>query len=379
MDFKSSSGSWVYAYQSSNGPKRSNDQAASIRQHNEHDVFSWDWASAKGGSSVNPLVAAVAPGSGNGGPAATSCRQRNAASATGAGSATQAASSPTQSSSSSINDDDDDDDDDDDRRNAYSRGPYPTGRPNGPPPTKRQELPFCDEISTPGGTNGNSNGFRPIGAAGGSNGNQRTMLIAHGVLASLAFVILFPMGSIAIRLASFPGIIWIHAIFQVVAYLIYIVAAGLGLYLAKDLNVMSDKHPIIGIAVLLALFVQPIFGWLHHSLFKKYGHRMMWSHAHIWVGRIAISLGIINGGLGLKLSDCRGQSSKGGMIAYGVVAAVIWLAWVVATFIGERRRIKAQRNASPKHTASHRQGSNGSDVVQVAPSAQGHYAPPKEG
>jgi hypothetical protein len=204
------------------------------------------------------------------------------------------------------------------------------------------------------------------------------MLIAHGVLASLAFVILFPMGSIAIRLASFPGIIWIHAAFQIFAYIVYIAGFGLGVYLAKDLNLMSQSHPIIGIVVLLVLFVQPILGWMHHTMFRKYAHRTLWSYAHIWVGRIAITVGILNGGLGLKLADEMRMSSRGGMIAYGVVALVMWLAWVAASFVGERRRAKAAKNGPPKYSVSQRHGSNGSEVVQVAPEVQGHYAPPKE-
>ena len=375
MDFKSSSGNWIYAYQSSNGPKNSNDQSASIRQHNKHDAFSWDFASAKGGSSVNPLIAAApgGSGSGNGGAAVTSCIQRNAASVTG--SATSGATTPTPSS------DDSDSDDNEDWRSARSRyatnfGSFPTARPSARPPTKRESLPYCDEISNSGNGGNTNGGFTSIGSSGG--GNQRTMLIAHGVLASLAFVILFPSGAIAIRLASFPGVVWLHAAFQVFAYLVYIAGFGLGVYLATEMDLPNNYHPIIGIVVLIAIFFQPILGYLHHFLYKKYNHRTLWSYAHIWLGRIAITLGIINGGLGLKLADSMNMSSKSGMIAYGVIAAFMWLAWVAASFIGERRRRIARRNAPPKYSESPRHGSDGSGVTDVPPSMRGHYAPPKE-
>ena len=47
------------------------------------------------------------------------------------------------------------------------------------------------------------------------------------------------------------------------------------------------------------------------------------------MGRIVITLGIINGGFGLKLSD----NTTKGKIAYSVVAAIIWLLWMgVAVF-----------------------------------------------
>lgn len=65
------------------------------------------------------------------------------------------------------------------------------------------------------------------------------MLIAHGTLAALAFVVFFPVGAIAIRLASFTGIVWIHAAFQTFAYLVYIAAFGLGVYIANELDLVS--------------------------------------------------------------------------------------------------------------------------------------------
>jgi hypothetical protein len=66
------------------------------------------------------------------------------------------------------------------------------------------------------------------------------MLIAHGTLAALAFVILFPAGAIAIRLASFPGVVWLHAAFQVFAYVVYITAFGLGVHIASELDLVSS-------------------------------------------------------------------------------------------------------------------------------------------
>lgn len=39
---------------------------------------------------------------------------------------------------------------------------------------------------------------------------------------------------------------------------------------------------------------------------------------HIWYGRILILLGIVNGGLGLRLAD----NSDGGEVAYGVIGGI---------------------------------------------------------
>jgi hypothetical protein len=60
-------------------------------------------------------------------------------------------------------------------------------------------------------------------------------------MAALAFVILFPAGAISIRLMSFPGLVWFHAAFQALAYLVYIVAFGMGVWLATNMGYVSPS------------------------------------------------------------------------------------------------------------------------------------------
>jgi hypothetical protein len=73
-----------------------------------------------------------------------------------------------------------------------------------------------------------------------------------------------------------------------------------------------------------SLAFQPIAGYVHHLIYKKTGRRTFWAPLHVWWGRIVITVGIINGGLGTQLSD----NTVKGEIAYGVIAGVIWLTWV---------------------------------------------------
>lgn len=59
---------------------------------------------------------------------------------------------------------------------------------------------------------------------------------------------------------------------------------------------------------------------------------------------------MINGGLGLLLaSDAPAftgfAASRGQMIAYGVIAGIMWLLWVSAAVFGERKR-KISRQAA---------------------------------
>lgn len=176
------------------------------------------------------------------------------------------------------------------------------------------------------------------------------MLIAHGVLASLAFVILFPVGSILIRLGSFRGAWLIHGLFQMFAYLVYTAAVGLGIWLAQQapaqVGLLKQYHPIIGFVLFVSLFFQPILGYIHHLRYIKFQRRTLWSYGHLWLGRIAITVGMINGGLGLLLTYNAPMGfapSKGQVIAYSTVAALMWLLYVTAVVVGERRRAIARK------------------------------------
>ena len=69
-------------------------------------------------------------------------------------------------------------------------------------------------------------------------------------------------------------------------------------------------------------------GFLQHLAFRKHQRRAIIGHIHMWFGRALITLAFINGGLGLQLAGEHG----GGLAAYGVVAALVWLAWIAITF-----------------------------------------------
>jgi hypothetical protein len=109
----------------------------------------------------------------------------------------------------------------------------------------------------------------------------------------------------------------------------------MGVYIATAMDMMDETHAIIGIALLVALVGQPVFGFVHHKMFKKYGTRTFWSHAHLWLGRLVIPVGMVNGYLGIDLA---GDASTGERVAYVAVAAVMLTIYVVAIIYGEFTR-----------------------------------------
>jgi hypothetical protein len=261
--FSESNGNWIYATKQSGGAQDTTSQSANIDEHDDHETFKWSYANAKGGNSVNPLVSSGSSGgsgSGSAGSAPTSCVPRPAGAVVSGTATTGTATSQGSSRATSTKADDDDNA----SHHGWSSWTHPTARPTGNPGEdndkrapleERQDINYCDE-NDPSNDPSNS-GFTPIGSSDASN--AKMMLIAHGTLAALAFVIFFPSGAIAIRLASFSGVVWFHAAFQAFAYLVYIAAFGLGVHIAKEqqLVCIPPFHPHRRTQIVLALRNSP--------------------------------------------------------------------------------------------------------------------------
>ncbi|EXJ88035.1 hypothetical protein A1O1_04962, partial [Capronia coronata CBS 617.96] len=163
--------------------------------------------------------------------------------------------------------------------------------------------------------------------------NFNTVRIAHAVFASSAFLVFFPLGGILIRICHpHPCIVWIHAAIQTFAYVVFVVAAGLGVWMAKKVDCFPTSHTIIGLVLLsLIALVQPTTQFLHHRLHPHHPRLAVYlAHTHLWLGRVLVTLGIINGGLGFQLaSTSPGVAwSRAPKVAYGVVATLVWIVYV---------------------------------------------------
>ena len=85
-------------------------------------------------------------------------------------------------------------------------------------------------------------------------------------------------------------------------------------------------------------------GALHHVGFRKHSRRGFSSYLHIWLGRIFIILGMLNGGLGLYIS---GNASGGQVMAYALLGGMVFVVWMIAALFGE---IKKHRRDVPKRS-----------------------------
>ncbi|KAI1322902.1 hypothetical protein F5Y16DRAFT_23780 [Xylariaceae sp. FL0255] len=201
----------------------------------------------------------------------------------------------------------------------------------------------------------------------------------HGFLATAAFAFFFPLGSIVMRVVPNRHTWVAHGLIQLFAYMLYIVAAGLGLYLVSIVRIpprgtslltmaSTNAHPIIGVVLLGVIFLQPFLGIIHHRRFKRLGRRTWVSHTHLWIGRLGITLGIINGGLGLSLSGNYGQP----LVAYSVIAGIMWTIWMFSALYGEFRRAESIQKAKKEDDSY----ANNPPPVVVEPQPPIPYAMP---
>ncbi|KAI1430118.1 iron reductase domain protein [Xylaria sp. FL1777] len=197
--------------------------------------------------------------------------------------------------------------------------------------------------TTPSNGSGSSSGSgsdSDSGSGSGSAGAPSSLSeipkfqAAHGIIMSIVMVVLYPLGSILMPLFGS----WVlHAVWQIGSFLLMWAGFALGIVLTQRTGInFTEDHTILGTVVVALLGVQPIGGYVHHVYYVKYQKRGVVSYAHIWYGRILMVLGIVNGGLGLELAS----ASHSLVIAYSVVAAVVFSAYIGGAIFGEVKRYR---------------------------------------
>ncbi|KAE8441765.1 hypothetical protein EG329_004323 [Mollisiaceae sp. DMI_Dod_QoI] len=296
----SSSSPWIAAWNSGSAINSAS-LSYNIAQHStsNYKQFDFDLSQASISSDSNPFVASTSPSTGSSASAS--------ASGTAAGTATGSAPSPTSSSDSSSGDN--------------------------------------------SGDSGSTSGAKVVGTSFTVISDYDK---AHGIVMGVTVVLLFPLGAIFVRLGSSA---WMHGAWQLFSLAALLCGLGLGIKLAQMRSyvggafsfdfgpsssngafggnfpgssgrrngVFNNTHTVFGIVIIALFLIQPIFGIIHHIQYKRNLSRAGVSHLHIWYGRILMLLAVVNGGLGLKLAN----NTKNGEIAYGVVAGVIGLIYII--------------------------------------------------
>ncbi len=168
-----------------------------------------------------------------------------------------------------------------------------------------------------------------------SDATQQFRQRAHGALMGIAFLILFPIGAILIRVRP-PYALHLHVGVQVLGLALAITGFAVGIVLGNSEYggaLWGYAHARFGVAIFVLLLVQPVLGVVHHRLFLKRQRKSPVGRLHRWYGRGLVVMAIINGALGLKLAE---EKAYPWWIVVGVMAA-IYLG-VVALAIWRKRR-----------------------------------------
>ncbi|TKA22608.1 hypothetical protein B0A50_08297 [Salinomyces thailandicus] len=196
----------------------------------------------------------------------------------------------------------------------------------------------------------------------------------HGVIMCLCFVIIFPLGALLLRLL--PRVLP-HTILQTIGFILVTMATAGGIVISR-LYVRSKNftsgHQVLGILIFIALIFQLGLGILHHRSFKKHKQGTLMGKVHLFLGPLAILLGIINAPIGFVLA---GNSHLG--IPYAIAVIIIALLFLFARIFLRRylvriRRAKGQQQqhgpvGSYPHAAHFGQGTGGGVSGYTGPQA----------
>jgi hypothetical protein len=167
------------------------------------------------------------------------------------------------------------------------------------------------------------------------------------------FLFLFPIGALLMYLPFSRKTLLAHAPFQVLSAGLLIAGMALGVTLGVGIDEYDGYHQIIGyIVVACLLLFQPALGLIQHLRHRKVGKRTSFGHAHRWLGRVLILLGIVNGGLGLHVAGAIGSENvpTWAVIVYSVVAAIVGILYIgIASGVGLSRKRKGVSKERTKY------------------------------
>ncbi|KAF9885701.1 hypothetical protein FE257_012683 [Aspergillus nanangensis] len=190
--------------------------------------------------------------------------------------------------------------------------------------------------------------------------------IAHGVMTSVAFVLLFP--NFALTLYIFPSrytVAWIHAPLQAFAVLLALAGFALGVSTSMDLGEEGGYHPIMGyVAMAAVVLVQPILGIMQHIHFKRTGQKSFYGVAHRWLGRFISVLGIVTGGIGFHYAGSMNPDiPPASPIAYGIISGSMGVIYVLVIWW---RRSRTKRKLAAECPPTIKKTTNRSDSTLVS-------------
>ncbi|KAK5998092.1 hypothetical protein PT974_00464 [Cladobotryum mycophilum] len=121
---------------------------------------------------------------------------------------------------------------------------------------------------------------------------ERPLVHLHGFFMSMAFLVLFPIGAVAIRSGSNKSFKY-HWTIQASAMAFALSGAVIAVYMT-DGDLFGSPHQIAGTSIAVLLILQAVLGWRHHVDFVRIRRRTWISYGHISLGFILLFGGWAN-------------------------------------------------------------------------------------
>lgn len=228
-----------------------------------------------------------------------------------------------------------------DMASTISKAPYPPSLP----PVR----PGVEKLHTSEQPMGFMNTFKQLGSG--------SAFMLHGLALGIAFVLLFPMGVVGLRIGK-PKSFQYHWVIQLIGSILIVGGILLGYFKSEKIDTW---HQWIGIGIALVLGFQGFFGWWHHVRYVRLKRRTWVSHVHIWLGRAVMAAGWYNVISGLVLSGYAMTSMTVISMTVFVVAQAVGLSlWLYMP--------KLRRRQVVKYTAQPTWADAGDNVFRVSAS-----------
>ncbi|KAL4780188.1 hypothetical protein BJX76DRAFT_364555 [Aspergillus varians] len=174
--------------------------------------------------------------------------------------------------------------------------------------------------------NGMGNRFRDMP-------NYHTLIIAHGVIATIVFLGLVPLSILLLRYYSFVNphrAFRYHVWCQVLTLFLSTVVFVLGWFAVGPRRSLTNPHHGIGLAIYVIIIFQVLWGWFVHKIERdKKRYRVPLKLViHRWLGRGLAILGVVQIPLGLTLYG----SPKVLFILYAVAAFILLVTFFVLSY-----------------------------------------------
>ncbi|KAK5955337.1 hypothetical protein OHC33_004019 [Knufia fluminis] len=155
--------------------------------------------------------------------------------------------------------------------------------------------------------------------------------IAHAVTMSVTWLLIFPLGGIIPRVMSDRRLVWVHAIMQMVGFWLTVGAAGMGIWMAKEIKQLNKYHPVIGLMLLGLLALQPATEILNHKFYARHPRMIITAHIHLWLGRGLLIAGAVQGGLGFLFASSfhNAVADVWPRVLYAATAITVWAIYIL--------------------------------------------------